>query len=136
MQKTHSGPHWPRSSVISHSSKYNAATSASFWGSGSHITRAQVECWLQAQNAYMLHRKIIRKFNRRKFLEKGLHHMWQADLVVLCQRGPRQSGSDLHCIGATLMLTACQSLILFCALTLKFYLQNSRVRIRAPGATV
>ena len=37
MQKTHIGPHWPSSSVISHSSKYNAATSASFWGSGPHI---------------------------------------------------------------------------------------------------
>ena len=42
---------------------------------------AQVERWLQAQNAYTLHHKIIRKFPRRKFLSKGLHHMWQADLV-------------------------------------------------------
>ena len=46
-----------------------------------NITHAQVERWLQAQNAYTLHRKIIRKFPRRKFLSKDLHHMWQADLV-------------------------------------------------------
>ena len=37
MQKNHIGPHRPRSSMISHSSKYNAATSASFWGSGSQM---------------------------------------------------------------------------------------------------
>ena len=46
-----------------------------------NITHVQVEHWLQAQNAYTLHHKIIRKFPRRMFLSKGLHHMWQVDLV-------------------------------------------------------
>ena len=58
--------------------------------------------------------------------------MWD----VLCQPGPRQSGSDLHCIGAALMLTTCQSLNLFCALALQLYLQSSRVRTHAPGASL
>ena len=41
------------------------------------------------------------------FCNSWTHH-WQ----LLCQPGPGQSGSDLHCIGASLMLTACQSFCL------------------------
>ena len=44
--------------------------------------------------------------------------------VVFCQPGPRQSGSDLHCISATLMIIACQSFALFCALVSHLYLQS------------
>ena len=67
---------------------------------------------------------------------KGERYRETGGSKVLCQPGPRQSGSDLHCIGAALMLTACQSFVLFCALGLQLYLQSSRVRTRAPGATV
>ena len=56
--------------------------------------------------------------------------------TLLCQPGPRQCGSDLHCIGAILMITTCQSLVLFCALVLQLYLQSSRVRTRAAVATI
>ena len=81
----------PRIEALLRSIYYDASHWASFGSAADllaaarlhrrNITHAQVERWLQAQNAYTLHRKIIRKFPRRKFLSKGLHHMWQADLV-------------------------------------------------------
>ena len=46
-----------------------------------NVTLAQVERWLQGQDAYTLHRKINRRFPQRKFVSKGLNHIWQADLV-------------------------------------------------------
>lgn len=46
-----------------------------------NISLQDVERWLEAQNAFTLHRRIIRKFPRRKFVSKGLNKIWQADLV-------------------------------------------------------
>ena len=42
----------------------------------SHILR-----WLEAQDTYTLHKRIVRKFPRRKFISKGLNEIWQADLI-------------------------------------------------------
>ena len=81
----------PRIEALLKSIYYDASHWASFGSAAEllaaarlhrrNITHAQVERWLQVQNAYTLHRKIIRKFPHRKFLSKGLHHMRQADLV-------------------------------------------------------
>lgn len=46
-----------------------------------NISLNDVERWLESQDAFTLHRKIIRKFPRRMFVSKGLHRMWQSDLV-------------------------------------------------------
>ena len=46
-----------------------------------NVTFKQVEGWLKAQDAHILHRKIVRKFPRRKFVSKGLNHIWQSDLA-------------------------------------------------------
>jgi transposase InsO family protein len=45
------------------------------------VTRKQIENWLSAQDAYTLHRKVVNKFPRRKFLSRGLNNIFQADLV-------------------------------------------------------
>ena len=46
-----------------------------------NVTLKQVERWLEAQEAYTLHRKIVRKFPHRKFVSKGLNHIWRSDLA-------------------------------------------------------
>lgn len=46
-----------------------------------NVTIADIERWLESQDAFTLHKKIVRKFPRRKTLSKGLHHIWQADLA-------------------------------------------------------
>ena len=81
MQKNHIGPHRPRSSMISHSSKYNAATSASFWGSGlywfPYCTINQ--CWhdiytLQDENG------LIPMHEQKAFSNNNLHEATFSDI--------------------------------------------------------
>lgn len=48
-----------------------------------NITLGDVKRWLEGQDAYTLHRRIVRRFPRRKFVSKGLNHIWQSDLVDL-----------------------------------------------------
>ena len=47
------------------------------------ITLNQVKVWLRHQETYTLHRKIIRKFRRRKTIARGIDYNWQIDLVDL-----------------------------------------------------
>jgi len=39
--------------------------------------------WLSDQDAYTLHRRIVRRFKRRKTYSKGINDLWQIDLVDL-----------------------------------------------------
>ena len=81
----------PRADAILKSIYYDASHPAGFgsaqdlWVAAKrkrkNISFDQVEGWLQAQDAFTLHRKIVRKFPRRKFVSKGLNQIWQADLV-------------------------------------------------------
>ncbi|KAF2885840.1 hypothetical protein ILUMI_20333 [Ignelater luminosus] len=42
--------------------------------------RAQVQKWLQKQDAYTIHKPIIRKFPRNKYIVSNIFELWQADL--------------------------------------------------------
>ena len=46
-----------------------------------NIKLSDVLRWLESQDSFTLHRRIIKKFPRRKFISKGLNHIWQADLI-------------------------------------------------------
>ena len=75
----------PRIEPLLKSIYYDASHRASFGSTADllaaahlhrrNIKHAQVERWLQAKNAYTL------PHMHRKFFSKGIHHMWQADLV-------------------------------------------------------
>ena len=41
----------------------------------------EVKEWLSSQDPYTLHRKIVRRFKRRKTYAKGINDLWQIDLV-------------------------------------------------------
>lgn len=47
------------------------------------ITLNQVKVWLRHQETYMRHRKVIRKFRRRKTIARGIDSIWQIDLCDL-----------------------------------------------------
>ena len=82
MQKTHIDPHWPRSSVISHSSKYNAATSASFWGSGSHMRNLRrLRRYLTFDSAKLLEHALVS--NRLDYCNSLLFGVAYKEIVQL-----------------------------------------------------
>ena len=51
-----------------------------------------VQDWLYKQNPYTLHRRIVKRFPRRKVLSRGIDYQWQTDLVVLDQISKENSG--------------------------------------------
>lgn len=57
-----------------------------------NISLSDIEQWLESQDAFTLHRKIIRKFPRRKTISKGLYHIWQADLADMQAISPENRG--------------------------------------------
>lgn len=56
------------------------------------ITREHVKNWLLSQDAYTMHRKIVHRFPRRKFISKGINYCWQIDLMELPQLQKENSG--------------------------------------------
>jgi len=49
-------------------------------------SKTSVKCaydWLSDQDAYTLHRRIVRRFKRRKTYAKSVKDLWQIDLVDL-----------------------------------------------------
>lgn len=46
-------------------------------------THKQIKKWLNSQDSFSLHKKVIRKFTRRKTLSRGLNYQIQMDLVDL-----------------------------------------------------
>ena len=49
----------------------------------SNITHKRVKEWLSSQNPYVLHRRIVRKFPRRRIIASGISYQWQCDLAIL-----------------------------------------------------
>lgn len=47
------------------------------------ITEKQCEAWLQGQDAYTMHRKVVKQFQRTKYLVLTMNDIWQADLCVM-----------------------------------------------------
>ena len=45
------------------------------------IKNKEVKDWLQKQNAYTLHRPVVRKFKRSKIITNGLNDLFEADLM-------------------------------------------------------
>lgn len=56
------------------------------------ITRRAVENWLDGQKSHTLHRRIVRKFKRRKTIAKGPHEIYQIDLVDMSSLARENSG--------------------------------------------
>jgi transposase InsO family protein len=56
------------------------------------ITRRAVEKWLDGQKTHTLHRRIVRKFKRRKTIAKGPHEIYQIDLVDMSPVARENSG--------------------------------------------
>lgn len=56
------------------------------------ITRRAVENWLDGQRSHTLHRRIVRKFKRRKTIAKGPHEIYQIDLVDMSSIARENSG--------------------------------------------
>jgi transposase InsO family protein len=57
-----------------------------------NIKRGDVINWLMSQPSYSMHRKIVYKFPRRKFLAKKINHIWQIDLMELPQISKENKG--------------------------------------------
>jgi len=55
---------------------YNAAKA-----DGKKLTMRQIRAWLRGQEAYTLHRKMIRKFPRRRVVVSGVDSQWDVDLM-------------------------------------------------------
>lgn len=47
------------------------------------ITLREVKDWLSTKDAYTLHKRIVRKFKRRKTISRGIDYQWQADLIIM-----------------------------------------------------
>jgi len=67
---------------------YNASAADSFGSAAGLIRQSKkpikdVTDWLSGQDAYTLHRRIVRRFKRRKTYSKGINDLWQIDLVYL-----------------------------------------------------
>src|SRR5580693_9080825 len=63
---------------------FDPAESGSFGGVAGlakRTNRKSATHWLAAQDAYTLHKPVIRKYPRRKTFTVGIDDLWQADLV-------------------------------------------------------
>ena len=47
------------------------------------INRKEVKKWLETQEAYTLHKRLIKKFPRNKVIVNGIDDLWQIDLADL-----------------------------------------------------
>jgi hypothetical protein len=45
------------------------------------INRQQVKEWLASQEAYTMHRRMLKKFPRNKVITRGIDDLWQIDLA-------------------------------------------------------
>jgi len=46
-----------------------------------NVTLKQVKEWLSSQDSYVLHRRVVRKFPRRRTIASGIAYQWQTDLA-------------------------------------------------------
>lgn len=76
---------------------YNASNPASFGGvqrlaEKTNLNPEQVQEWLSQQWTYSLHKPVKKKFQRRKYVSRGLNQQWQADLVEMQQYSRENQG--------------------------------------------
>ena len=45
------------------------------------ISRKEVAKWLETQEAYTLHKRLLKKFPRNKVITQGIDDLWQIDLA-------------------------------------------------------
>ena len=79
---------------------YNPGQPGSFGGLpiAERYLKGNVEDFLIRQDAYTLHRPIRHRFSRRQIFTKGIHDLWQADLVDM-------QSLSLHNEGVKYLLT-------------------------------
>jgi hypothetical protein len=46
-----------------------------------NIKKDLVKKWLQAQDTYTLHKPIMKKFKRVRYMTSGIDYIWQIDLI-------------------------------------------------------
>lgn len=76
---------------------YDASNPASYGGikklsQTARIHPKKVIKWLMSQWPYTHHKPVRKKFNRRKYVSKGLHHQWQIDLMDMQKYSRENSG--------------------------------------------
>ena len=48
-----------------------------------NVSKNDVENWLKSQDAYTMHKQVIKQFERQKIIVSGIDSQWQIDLTVL-----------------------------------------------------
>lgn len=67
---------------ISHPAGYSSVNKLTKAMNGK-ISKADVSKWLQSQETYTLHKPVIKKFPRNKYILSNINELWQADLSDL-----------------------------------------------------
>ena len=57
-----------------------------------NITRMQLQEWLSHQDVYTTHRRVIRRFPRRRIVTKGLNDLWDSDLMDVSNLATHNNG--------------------------------------------
>ena len=57
-----------------------------------NITRKQLQEWLSHQDVYTTHRRVIRRFPRRRIVTKGLNDLWDSDLMDVSNLARHNNG--------------------------------------------
>ena len=57
-----------------------------------NITRKQLQEWLSHQDVYTTHRRVIRRFPRRRIVTKGLNNLWDSDLMDVSNLARHNNG--------------------------------------------
>lgn len=57
-----------------------------------NVSKNDVKKWLSGQDSYTMHKKVIRRFPRRKYILLGIDDLWQADLADMNQLKTENDG--------------------------------------------
>ena len=57
-----------------------------------NIKKDLVKKWLQAQDTYTLHKPIIKKFKRVRYMTSGIDYIWQIDLIDIREMSQMNKG--------------------------------------------
>lgn len=76
---------------------FDASNPASYGGIQRLAKEAQVhpnlaQLWLNQQWSYALHKPVRKRFNRRRYVTRGLNHQWQMDLVDMQKYSRENNG--------------------------------------------
>lgn len=76
---------------------FNASNPASYGGiyklaQETNLHPKKVSSWLKQQWAYTLHKPLRKKFERRKYVSRGINYQWQADLMDMQKYSRENNG--------------------------------------------